>query len=97
MPTKRTARAALVAAGTVVLSTIAVSGPAQAAAGRQAVPLTKPAWLSHAKHLGAAGDGAAVQARVYLAPNGGLAALRSAALAMSTPGSASYRHFLTPQ
>jgi subtilase family serine protease len=97
MLTKRTARAALVAAGTVVLSTITVSGPAQAAAGRQAVPLTKPAWLSHAKHLGAAGDGAAVQARVYLAPNGGLAALRSAALAMSTPGSASYRHFLTPQ
>ena len=97
MLTKRTARAALIAACTMVLTSVAVSGPAHAASGRQAVPRTKPAWLSHAKHLGAAGDGAAVQARVYLAPNGGQAALQAAVLAVSTPGSTSYRHFLTPQ
>ena len=96
MFSKRTAGAALIAAGTVALTSIAVGGPAQAATGRQAVAHTKPAWLSHAKHLGAAGDGAAVQARVYLAPNGGLAGLQAAALAVSTPGNASYGHFLTP-
>jgi subtilase family serine protease len=37
-----------------------------------------------------------VNVRVYLAPRGGIAALRAALTAVSTPGSASYRHFLTP-
>ena len=34
--------------------------------------------------------------RVYLAPHGGIAGLRAAVTAVSTPGSAAYRHFLTP-
>jgi len=34
--------------------------------------------------------------RVYLAPRGGLADLKAAATAVSTPGSATYRHFITP-
>src|SRR4029079_7294605 len=34
--------------------------------------------------------------RVYLAPRGGLAALRAAVAAVATPGSATYHRFLTP-
>ncbi|HEX2892964.1 MAG TPA: S53 family peptidase [Marmoricola sp.] len=90
--------ATLVAGATLVAAALAAGGPAQAAQadGRKAVPHTKPQWLAHADHLGAAKSSAAVQARVYLAPHGGLDALKQAALAVSTPGSATYHHFLTP-
>jgi len=46
--------------------------------------------------VGAPASTAQVSARVYLAPNGGLAALSAAARAASTPGSATYGRFLTP-
>jgi len=92
---RATLAAATVAAGTVL--GVAVSVPASAApAAPHPVPHTKPAWTAHAKRLGAAPDGAKVSARVYLAPKGGTAALQQAALAVATPGSSSYHHFLTP-
>lgn len=93
----RKVSATLIAGATLVAAALAAGGPAQAAqsSGRHAVPHTKPVWIAHAKHLGAAKSSAAVQGRVYLAPNGGLAALEDAAVATSTPGSATYRQFLT--
>lgn len=71
-------------------------GSAQAAPGRQAIPNTRPGWLSHAVNRGHAAPSASVDARVYLAPNGGMSKLQQFALAVSTPGSAQYRHFLKP-
>src|SRR5262249_40098339 len=64
---------------------------------RTTVPHTKPAWTAHARQLGSASNQAKVNARVYLAPRGGLAALKKAAVAVSTKGSPSYHHFLTPK
>jgi subtilase family serine protease len=93
----RKVSATLIAGATLVAAALAAGGPAQAAqpSGRKAVPHTKPMWIAHAKHLGPAKSSATVHGRVYLAPNGGMAALKDAAVATSTPGSATYRHFLT--
>ena len=57
-----------------------------------------PNWLGSegTAHVGAPAATAAVTARVYLAPQGGLDALKAAAFAVSTPGSATYHQFLTP-
>jgi subtilase family serine protease len=91
---KRSITAAAIAATTVLASALAMT-PASAAPTTKAVPNTKPAWVSHATHLGSAANSAATNARVYLAPRGGLAAVKQAATAMATPGSASYHKFLT--
>ncbi|HEV7206012.1 MAG TPA: S53 family peptidase [Jatrophihabitans sp.] len=92
---KRSITAAIVTTGAVVASALTSTGAASAAPSAKAVPNTKPAWTAHAKHLGAAGNSAAISARVYLAPNGGLAAVQRFATAASTPGTAAYGHFLT--
>jgi subtilase family serine protease len=76
--------AALVAALTGV-------GAANAAPTSKPIPNSTPGWLAHGKNLGAASADAPVSARVYLAPNGGLDALESAAAAAS-----SSHHYLTP-
>ena len=55
-----------------------------------------PAWMAHAKNIGKADNSGTVNLRVYLAPKGGVAALQAAVAAVSTPGSSSYRHFITP-
>jgi subtilase family serine protease len=82
---------------TVVATVLAVlggGGAANAAPPPTApIPNSSPGWLSHAQKVGPATG--AVHARVYLAPQGGLAALQSFAASVSTPGSAQYRHFLT--
>jgi subtilase family serine protease len=80
----------------LVAGTAGSLGSAHAASGRQAIPNTRPAWLSHATDKGHASSGASVDARIYLTPNGGMAKLRQFALAVSTPGNAQYRHFLKP-
>jgi subtilase family serine protease len=96
----RTRVAALVVAAVGVAALLAGTAgsvsSAQAASGRQAIPHTQPSWLAHATNLGHASPSAPVQARVYLAPNGGMTSLEQFALAVSSPGSALYRHFLTP-
>ncbi|MEO9139975.1 MAG: S53 family peptidase [Jatrophihabitans sp.] len=92
---KRGITAVLITGTTVLVTSVTATGPASAAPSPKAVPHTQPAWTAHAKHLGHAKDAAAVQARVYLAPRGGLAAVRTFALAASTPGSAQYGKFLT--
>ena len=86
-----------VAAAAAVMVTAAVgASAAQAAAGRAAKPGGRPHWTAGAADLGAAAGSKKVDVRVYLAPNGGLAALAAAVKAVSTPGSPSYRHFITP-
>jgi subtilase family serine protease len=70
--------------------------PSQAAQGPHQIPGSSPGWLSHGQRVGTPAANAAVTARVYLAPNGGLSALQSFAQSVSTPGSASYGKFLTP-
>jgi subtilase family serine protease len=76
----------------VVVAAPAVVGASPA---RKAVANSKPTWLSRASHLGAASQSNSLALRVYLAPNGGLDALKSEVAAVSTPSSPSYRHFLT--
>jgi subtilase family serine protease len=67
------------------------AGAANAAPTSKPIPNSTPGWLTHGKNLGAASANAAVSARVYLAPNGGLDALQAAASAAS-----SSHRFLTP-
>jgi subtilase family serine protease len=80
----------------IAVGVLAAAGTAQAAS-TTTKPLagTRPAWAATAKLVGAARSSASVTTQVYLAGNpAGLAAY---ARAVSTPGSASYRHFLTPE
>jgi subtilase family serine protease len=86
----------VIGAAAIVGGTAGSLGSARAASGRQTIPNTKPAWLGHAKNLGHAPAGASVSARIYLTPNGGMTKLQQFALAVSTPGNAQFRHFLTP-
>ncbi|GAA4357255.1 S53 family peptidase [Microbacterium rhizosphaerae] len=86
---------ALVAVAAVVAA-LSVPMAANAAPAEKTIPDSAPGWLSHGKKTGAPSASAAVQARVYLSPNGGLAALAAAATAVSTPRSGSYHHFLSP-
>ena len=81
---------ALVAVAAVVAA-LTGAGAATAAPASKPIPNSTPGWLHHGKDLGAASASAPVSARVYLAPNGGLAALQAAA----TAASASHT-FLTP-
>lgn len=80
-------------AGLVLMAVTASPAMADDATG---IPDTKPIWLSHATHLGAAAPSSAVSARVYLAPRGGVRALEADAVAASTPGTSAYHRFLTP-
>jgi len=80
-----------------VLATVAAAlggaGAANAAPTSSPIPNSSPGWLAHGTKIGPATG--SVNARVYLAPKGGMAALQALATAVSTPGSAQYRHFLT--
>lgn len=92
---KRKTLAVFAASTALVAASLAVPATANATASPSAVPNSTPTWLSKAHFLGHADAKAAVSARVYLAPRGGLAALAAAAKAASHPGSASYGHFLS--
>ena len=86
----------VIGAAAIVGGTAGSLGSARAASGRQTIPNTRPAWLGHAQNLGHASAGGSVSARIYLTPNGGMAKLEQFALAVSTPGNAEFRRFLTP-
>jgi subtilase family serine protease len=95
MPRKTTV-VTLAAASTLLAAVLVVpTTSANAASSPFAVPNSTPTWIAKAKNLGHADGKAAVSARVYLSPRGGLTALAAAAKALSTPGSASYGKFLT--
>ena len=85
-----------VAASAVLGMAGAVTANAADAGARTLLADTAPAWMPHAKHTGQANANSAVNARVYLAPNGGLANLQAAVAAVSTPGNRDYRHFINP-
>jgi subtilase family serine protease len=86
---------AVAASGLVLGATAGTAGAAQQQA-RAMLANSAPAWMPHAKNVGKADNAGTVDLRVYLAPKGGVAALQAAVAAVSTPGSASYRHFITP-
>lgn len=95
-------RFSITRSGAAILAVAAVAiitgslGSARAASGRKSIPNTQPAWLNHATNQGHAAPGAAVDARIYLTPNGGMAQLKQFAVAVSTPGSKQFHQFLTP-
>ncbi|NEN04868.1 S8/S53 family peptidase [Diaminobutyricibacter tongyongensis] len=67
------------------------TGAATAAPASKPIPNSTPGWLNHGKNLGAASPNGPVDVRVYLAPNGGLDALKAAATSASKT-----HHYLTP-
>jgi subtilase family serine protease len=69
---------------------------ASAAPARSSLPGSQPAWANSRALTGAAPATDVVHARVYL-PWRNQSALDALTRAVSTPGSSSYRHFLTPQ
>ena len=100
----RSRRARLLAAATALLVPVGVLAAIQPAAaaptGSVAITSTLPRWLPKTKGKVAlavpqAKADKTLSIRVYLAPNGGSDALAKAALAASTPGSATYGQFLT--
>ena len=95
---RMSARSCLAAAAVAAMTLgVVAAAPAQASAPpRHPLPGSAPKWLARAKHLGAASSSGAVKLRVYLAANGGEDALKAAVAAVSTPGSAAYRKFLSP-
>jgi subtilase family serine protease len=86
---------AVVAIGAMCAAGLAAAPGAQAASPRKALNASAPRWLAHAAKRGAAASSSAVQARVYLTPNGGTAAVTAAVAAVSDPSSANYQNFLT--
>jgi subtilase family serine protease len=78
-----------------VVAAFTVTGAAQAAARRD-LPGSVPAWANATALRGAAAGGDHVGFRVYLGWQDA-DAVTALATAVSTPGSASYRQFLTPQ
>ncbi|HEY8858377.1 MAG TPA: S53 family peptidase [Gaiellales bacterium] len=77
---------------------IAAAGVVTAASASSLAVVLKgsaPAWAARAAVRPAKASGR-VNVRVYLAPRGGIAALRAAVSAASTPGSATYGHYLKP-
>ena len=81
--------AAVTASGSVGLA----QGTARATAR---LAHSTPAWTAGKTALRAAPASQQVAVRVYLAPRGGTAALDAAVRAVSTPGTSSYRQFLSP-
>ena len=93
--TRYVRRLAALTAAAAAIATALTGATAAQAADTAAVPHSRPAWLSRATHLGAATGATRVTATIDLAPRGGEAALDAFLASVSTPGSASYRHFLT--
>src|ERR1700759_154653 len=82
-------------ASVLVIGGLTAPTIAQATPSRVALSKSTPSWMAKAHHLGKTADNAGVSFRVYLTPNGGVANLKAAAAAVSTPGSASYRQFIS--
>jgi subtilase family serine protease len=79
---------------TALAPVVAFGSPVGASVGsRSVLSHSASLWESVASRLGHAT--APVNARVYLSPKGGLAALAARATAIATPGNAEYGHFLT--
>jgi subtilase family serine protease len=89
----------LLGAASLAIPMVALQWNADASTAGQSrttLPGSAPSWATHSALVGAAKAASPIQFRVYLAPRGGQQALTAALMAVSTPGSAQYRHFLTP-
>ena len=95
MKKRRIAACLAVASTAVATAVVAVPNLAGAAASSAAVPNSQVSWAAHTANQGSASGTAAVNARVYLAPKGGVAAEEAAATAIATKGSGSYGKILT--
>ena len=92
---RRSGRALLTTA--TVLGAVFMAGTAPATGAGRMVTLRDSTPVRAVQHaLGPAPADGHVSVRVILAPRGGVAALESAVLATTTPGSARYQRFLTP-
>jgi subtilase family serine protease len=78
-----------------VIAAAGVVTAAGASSGYVTLRGSAPAWAAKAAVRHASPSGR-VSVRVYLAPRGGIRALKAAVTATATPGNAAYRHFLTP-
>ncbi len=85
---------AAVAAGALTLGTFAAATAAQAATPRSAIAGTHPSWAVASHRVSSESTGT-VSAQVYLASQD-QAGLAAYATAVSTPGNALYRQYLTP-
>jgi subtilase family serine protease len=94
-PTFRRGATVVVAAAALLAGVLATPG-ASAQPSRRTLSNSAPKWLRHAAYHGKTSNNGRVSLRVYLAPQGGIAALKAAVAAVSTPGSATYRQFITP-
>jgi subtilase family serine protease len=79
---------------------VLAAGASTAALGARTAPRallrnSTPSWAQKAS-VGRPAARSSVKVRVYLAPRGGEAAVEAAVTAVSTPGSAQYRQFMTP-
>ena len=100
MARSRSRRRLRILSSAAVISTVIgalVAATPAAAASTAVLQSTAPSWVAEATSTGRAAPTARVQARVYLAPQGGLAAVATLATSISTPGSAQYRQFLSAQ
>ena len=90
---------ALTSAASLAGLALGATAPQASAAPKGNITITNtlPRWLSKATKvaLATAALPATQEVRVYLAPQGGLDALKAKVAALSTPGSADYRHWLT--
>src|ERR1700691_1164204 len=95
--TWRKAASTVLCASALTVGSLAAATAAQAASQRIPVANTHPSCATAAHRVGASQlTSGTVSSRVYLAPNDA-AGLASVAAEVSTPGSAPYRHFLTPK
>lgn len=93
----RTAKAVFVGSLAVSLAIAGLSAASAATSGgRSVLRGSRPRWATSAARVGTASPGGGMIVRVYLAPRGGIDALKAAVAAVSTPGSSQYRRFITP-
>lgn len=79
--------------GAMVLAGMAAA-PSALASNRKEVAHTEPGWVARAQPLGRASAKGTSSFRVYLAPNGGIDALKADVARVSDPRSPDYRHFV---
>ena len=89
---QRLAMVVALAAGLLMI----VGTPQAGAAPRRALASTTPRWVAKASSLGRANGAKQQTIRVYLAPKGGLPALKADVAAVANPATSTYRQFLSP-
>jgi len=95
MRTAKTSLSTAAVVGALVASGLMAAPAANATPRRHNVARTTPTWVGKAHSLGKVSSKKTTSVRVYLTPNGGTDALAAAVASVSTPGSASYRHFIS--